>query len=150
MPSRSRIWTALAAIATVGWCNAGSAQQRTTSVPLTEFLNPISASEGARILAQRDWASTNCPKHLVANMWLSPLGWAYVQALKRLDEAGFDKSLSHNSTDLLAAIKDWQTEVIKEVASKKTYDFCQEIWTTFLVVEDNASKAYWAAGWQPR
>ena len=145
-----RFLMALFPLLAVALCHSSaSAQERVTILPLKEFINPISASEAARIIAQREWAMANCPKHFTANFWLSPLGLAYVGTLRTMDPAGFKKSEADNSADLGAALKDWQTDTPEE-ASKKKYDFCVQIWTTHLVVEDNASKAYWAAGWQPR
>jgi hypothetical protein len=110
------------------------AQERKAILPLKEFINSVAASQAARITGQREWARTNCPRHLSSNMWLSPLADAYIASLQALDSTEFKRYLANSTAEV----------------SKKKYDFCEEIWVTFLVIEDSASKAYWVAGWQPK
>ena len=139
---------AIGCVASAAGLPAALAQERKQTVPLKEFINPVAVSTAARIMSQDHWARTNCPRHFTSNMWLSPLGDAYVAALRALDPTKFKEYLAGHIADLVAVLKDWETDTPKEVSTKR-YEFCNEVWVQFLVVEDSASKAYWAGGWQP-
>jgi hypothetical protein len=125
------------------------AQERKVILPLKEFMNLAALDQVARVVASRDWAKRECPKHLASNMWLSPLGDAYVASVRSLEPAKFQERVAANATGLAAALKDWSGRSPADVNREKD-DLCQDLWTTFLVIEDSASKAYWTAGWQPK
>ena len=149
-PFLLRVWfVGLVATGFCNWWGPASAQDRKVILPLTEFMNSAAVDQVARIVASRDWAKKECPRHLASNMWLSPLGDAYIASVRSLEPAKFQERVAANATGLASAMKDWSNRSSQDVAREKD-DLCQELWTTFLVIEDSASKAYWTAGWQPK
>jgi hypothetical protein len=126
-----------------------NAQERSQFLPLKHFINAQAASVGARAVSQRVWAKANCPKYFSISMWWSPLGEAFIEALRNLDPEKFKKSVADSEEDLKDALKDWATDNATESARKK-YDFCKEVFDSFNAIESDASKAYWAADWQPK
>lgn len=132
-------------------CLAGPASgEDSKRLPLTVFFTPAAASQAARIVSvQREWGRKNCPHYFASAMWLSPLAQVYVETLRSVDPTSFDRQMKAGKDDLAAVLKDWATDPPTD-ASRKKYDFCVEVWTTFLSIEADASKAYWASGWNPK